>query len=83
MTIKLSLTLEATLEVKGANTREEALKRLDKATLFDTSNGYGFYAIDTKPLQPIIQDSDFMSLEYSPTTEEPSFVFDGKNIYRL
>ena len=83
MTIKTTITLETTIEVKEAKTQAEAEKLLDDVTMTDVSNGYGCYSMNIEPLQPILQDTDLIMLEYDKADSAPEFVFDGKTIHRL
>ena len=83
MTIKMTITLETTIDVQGVKTHKEAENLIDKAIMVDVSNGCGVYSVDFEALEPVLQDTDLITWEYDKVeTNKPEFVFDGKSIHR-
>ncbi|MDY6296107.1 MAG: hypothetical protein SPL45_07395 [Schwartzia succinivorans] len=83
MTIKMTITLETTIDVQAAETQKEAENRIDNILMVDESEGFGVCSVDLKALEPVLQDTDLITWEYDKvTTHKSEFVFDGKSIHR-
>ena len=83
MTIKMTITLETTIDVQAAETQKEAENLIDNILMVDESEGFGVYSVDLEALEPVLQDTDLITWEYDKvTTNKPEFVFDGKSIHR-
>ena len=83
MTIKMTITLETTIDVQGAETQKEAENLIDNILMVDESEGFGVCSVDLEALEPVLQDTDLITWEYDKvTTNKPEFVFDGKSIHR-